>query len=141
MRFLGLSARSPRRKTPLASRKKHPFGRGGSSRKLRAETLEHRCLLAVTLACSGPGSALSLTEGTFGATPTVVISKPTPDASTLEVDLGAGCTFANPPHSIRVRQDFRAVNPSRCILSAWFFTRLEACSPCREILSHPRLAG
>jgi sugar lactone lactonase YvrE len=58
------------------------------------ESLEERRLLAVTLTWSGPGSALSLTEGTSGATPTVVVSEPVPGVNTLEINLGASYTFA-----------------------------------------------
>jgi hypothetical protein len=48
----------------------------------------------MTLTWSGPGNALSLTEGTSGTTPTVAISEPTPGVNTLEINLGAGYTFA-----------------------------------------------
>jgi hypothetical protein len=84
-----VSGQSLRRNSTLESRKKHFFGRGGSSRKLHLEALEHRCLLAVTW--SGPGNALSLTEGTSGATRTVAISEPS--VSLLKIDLGAGSSF------------------------------------------------
>ena len=45
----------------------------------------------------GSGSAfpLSLTENTSGATPTIVISEPSPNISLLKIDLGAGYSFAN----------------------------------------------
>jgi hypothetical protein len=48
-----------------------------------------------TLTWPGPGSPLSLAEGAYGATPTVVISEPSPGVSMLEIDLGSSCSFAS----------------------------------------------
>jgi sugar lactone lactonase YvrE len=64
-------------------------------RPLRFEALEQRQLLAVTLAWTGPGNALNLTEGTSGTTPAITISEPTPGVSLLKIDLGAGQVFAS----------------------------------------------
>ena len=66
-----------------------------ATRPLRLEPLENRQLLSVTLRWSGLGTALTLTESTSGATPTVTISEPTPGVSTLKIDLGAAHTFAS----------------------------------------------
>ena len=94
MRFHAFSGRSLRRKSPPDARRKHPFGRGGSSRTLRLENLEARHLLTVALTWSGPGTALDLTENTAGATPAIAISEPSPRVGVLKIDLGAGCSFA-----------------------------------------------
>jgi hypothetical protein len=48
---------------------------------------------AVALNWSGPGSAVSLAQGTAGAAPTVVISEPS--SNVLKIDLGQGYLFAN----------------------------------------------
>ena len=50
-------------------------------------------MLAVSL--NGPGGRLSLTENTSGATPTIIISEPSPNVSQLKIDLGAGHVFAS----------------------------------------------
>jgi hypothetical protein len=42
-----------------------------------------------TLVWAGPGNVLSLTDGTSGGTPTIIISEPTAGVSTLEIYLGA----------------------------------------------------
>jgi hypothetical protein len=94
MRLLTLSGQSLRRKSTRESRKRHPFGRGGRARKLCVEGLESRTLLAVTLTWSGPASALSLTEGTPGATPAITIQEPTPGVNVLEISLSTGYCFA-----------------------------------------------
>ena len=65
-----------------------------NTRMLRLEPLEDRRLLAVALNWSGAGGALSLTESASGATPTIIISEPSPNMSLLKVDLGAGHVFA-----------------------------------------------
>ena len=44
---------------------------------------------------AGAGNALSLTENTSGATPTIIISEPSPNVSQLKIDLGAGHVFAS----------------------------------------------
>jgi autotransporter-associated beta strand protein len=59
------------------------------------EPLEDRCLLAVTLNWSGPGTALSLTENTAGATPAVIVSETSSTSNLLKVDLGTGNSFAS----------------------------------------------
>ena len=94
MGFLEHSS-SPWRKTARESRRRHPFGRGGASRKLRIESLESRRLLAVTLSWYGAGTPLNLTEGVSGATPAITISEPSPNESVLEINLGAGHAFAS----------------------------------------------
>ena len=48
----------------------------------------------VDLSWSGAGNPLVLTETSPGATPTIVISEPSPNESLLEIDLGAGYRFA-----------------------------------------------
>ena len=58
------------------------------------ESLEDRRLLTVSLTWPGAGSTLSLTEGTSGATPAIVISEPSPNVSLLKIDLGSGHVFA-----------------------------------------------
>ena len=64
MTFLAYSGRSPRRKSTLESRKKHPFGRGGSSRRLAFEPLEQRTLLAALPTLTALSvSASSVTSG------------------------------------------------------------------------------
>ena len=52
-------------------------------------------MLSVTLNWSGAGNVLSLTENTSGATPTIIISEPSPNVSLLKIDLGAGHVFAS----------------------------------------------
>ena len=49
----------------------------------------------VSLNWPGAGSVLSLTENTSGATPTIIISEPSPNVSQLKIDLGAGHAFAS----------------------------------------------
>jgi hypothetical protein len=93
MRFLVQSSSSGRR-IARKPRRRHPFGRGGASRKLSFEAFEARHLLSVTLTWSGPGNPLSLTEGSSSQTPAVVISEPTTGVNTLEVNLESGYTFA-----------------------------------------------
>ena len=66
-----------------------------SGRRLRVEPLEDRRLLAVTLTWAGAGKPFSLTEGTSGATPAIVISEPSPNINLLRIDLGAGNYFAS----------------------------------------------
>ena len=95
MGFLSLFGQSWRRKLTRRSRKRHPSSREALWRKPRMEPLETRQLLAVGLNWAGPGGSLSLTEGTAGATPTVVISEPSAGISVLKVDLGAGYVFAS----------------------------------------------
>jgi hypothetical protein len=64
-------------------------------KRLTLEPLEDRRLLSVGLNWAGAGSVLSLTEDTFGATPTIAISEPSPNFSQLWIDLGAGQVFAD----------------------------------------------
>ena len=59
------------------------------------EPLEDRRLLSVALSWAGPGHALSLTEDTSGATPTITVSEPTPTVNQLKIDLGSGKFFAS----------------------------------------------
>jgi hypothetical protein len=61
---------------------------------LRAEPLEDRRLLSVTLNYAGTGNTLSLTEDTPGATAAVVISEPSPTQNLLKIDLGPEQTFS-----------------------------------------------
>ena len=77
------------------SRRDRKALRTGSLRhRLAIEPLEDRRLLAVSLQWSGAGSVLSLNENLAGATPTIVISEPSPNIDLLKIDLGAGNVFA-----------------------------------------------
>ena len=94
MRLLTLSGQSLRRKSTREVPQEASLRPRRSVRKLCVEGLESRTLLAVTLTWSGPGSALSLTEGSPAPTAGDHHPEPTPGVSLLKIDLGAGYVFA-----------------------------------------------
>ena len=92
LRFPKWATRSERRTTKP---RRSILGLSPYHRRLLCEPLEDRRLLSVSLNWPGAGSVLSLTENTSGATPTIIISEPSPNVSLLKIDLGSGKVFAS----------------------------------------------